>query len=147
MRKSVGSERGRAAIICEEDDDKDNEDDANNDGVQPDEPINPSTPLLPDHKMQGGSNKGQATATRASVPSTVPTLAKKVCSCLEEDILSLSEDASNGLLPEHTLFSTSEEGNLAHIIRMMRKDCPNLCSDRRQLVFRVLSMLPEDNSD
>ena len=72
----------------------------------------------------------------------IPLLAKKVCSALHEDILSLSGDAEKGLLPNFTDFSMSEESNLMYIVQKMRRECPTLCQDQQQLVFQLLDLLP-----
>jgi hypothetical protein len=72
-----------------------------------------------------------------------PVLAQKVCSSLQEDILSFCKYAENGLLPTYTPFSLSEEDNMKTIINEMKMVCPSLCSsERRQdLVFMVLNNL------
>lgn len=86
-------------------------------------------------------SRKSAAAAAADAP---PTLAKKVCIALKEDILSMSRDAAAGLLPSHTIFCMSEEGNLAYVVQMLRRECPELCKDRRKLLLEMLSMLPEE---
>lgn len=98
-------------------------------------------------KKKDSAAAAAAAAASASSSNAAPNLAMKVCSALEEDILCLSRDASMGLLPDCTIFSMSEEGNLAYIVQMMRRDCPGLCKDRRKLLLDVLSMLPDDEGE
>lgn len=57
----------------------------------------------------------------SSVGNVPPMLARKVCMALQEDILSLKDDAEKGFLPEFTSFSINEESNLDFIIHKIRK--------------------------
>ena len=72
-----------------------------------------------------------------------PVLSRKVCSALHEDILSLCKDVEQGLVPDFTSFSFSEESNLSFIVQRMRKECPNLCKDKEELIYKLLDMLPD----
>ena len=91
---------------------------------------------------------GQTTTVASgSSRNIVHTLAKKVCSALEEEILSLRSDAENGLLPSLTAFKCSEESSLQFILQRIRKECPELCKDRQELVFQMLKMLPDEEDE
>lgn len=84
-----------------------------------------------------------ATSTGSSNSSSSPVLAQKIYSALQEDILSLSQDAERNLLPPFTSFRMSEDDNMLHLVHRMRRQCPVLCSEenREKLVFQLLSML------
>lgn len=130
MRKATGK-----AVICEEE-----EEDDRCDAAAPHE----------DAKDRKKAASASGASKKKSNPGVVPgiknggpiTLAKKVCATLHHDILSLKEDAANGMLPAHTIFAVSEESSMSHIVQMIRKECPNMCKDRRELVFQILSKIP-----
>jgi hypothetical protein len=165
MRKSVGNsnineKKGKGAIICEEDDINEEYDDDREGGGMEEKEEEQTPPSKPAPAQKKGktsvatakTKRVQPNAAKKNAAQSLPSasapssLAKKVCTALEEDILSLSEDAANGLLPECTIFSSSEKGSLMHIMQTMRRECPQLCKDPRELVFQVLSLLPEQGN-
>ena len=82
-------------------------------------------------KIAAGAGAAQSLSSSASAPSL---LAKKVSMALEEDILSLSEDAASGILPECTIFSSvcmymfisGSLALLAHSLRWLPENLTNL---------------------
>lgn len=90
--------------------------------------------------MDARNTNMQSSNTLASIP----VLAQKIRCSLHEDILSLTESMQKNLLPPFTPFSMSEDDTMQHLVHVMQRECPNLCTDvsqREKLVFAVLSML------
>ena len=89
------------------------------------------------------SKKHERMEASTAPPSSSPVLAQKIYSALQEDILSLSEEAEKNLLPPFTSFCMSEDDNMQHLVHSMRRQCPVLCREenRESLVFQLLSML------
>ena len=74
-------------------------------------------------------------------PLLPPMLARKVCLALQEDILSLQDDAVRGYLPEFTSFCVDEESNLGFIVQRLRKECPNMCKDKEELMQLIMGKI------
>ena len=148
MRGSAGTVRGRPAIICEEDEEdckgraKETGDSKSSSEDPSVDAASSSPSSLPAKKNQVCSkNRHAEIGGKANEPCGPSAQTRKVCSLVQEDILSMSEDAVNGCLPDMTVFHTNEEVNLEYIVQKMRRECPELCKDKRKLVLQILATL------
>jgi hypothetical protein len=114
---------------------------------------NKETTKPPPSKRQKKRPAGAAEGTESKLlPDTTtlcspPLLARKVCMALKEDVLSLKEDAANGMLPEFTSFAADEESNLDFIVQRIRRECPTMCKERKQeLVDRIMHCITSSSS-